>query len=132
MTSSHLRFATLFLLGLICLVAVPTTVQAQADVAGSWVLSVTTDNGVTTPSMTLEQDGSALTGHYSSDALGEQDVTGTVDGNSVTIRFDATLQGQSIGVVYRGTLGDDGRLTGTIDIADGMLTGSFTATRDAP
>ena len=112
--------------------AAPGTAQAQADVSGTWTFSVSTDNGVTTPSMTLEQDGSALTGRYSSNALGEQDVTGTVDGKAVTISFDVSLQGQSVGVVYRGMLGDDGRWTGTIDIADGMLVGSFTATRDAP
>lgn len=132
MTSSHFRSAIVLLLGLLSAMAAPGTAQAQADVAGSWTLSVSTDNGVTTPSMTLEQDGPALTGHYSSDALGEQDVSGTVDGNAVTISFDASLQGQSVDVVYRGTLGDDGRLTGTIDVAGGMLTGSFTATRDAP
>ena len=132
MRSSHLRSSIVLLLGLLSAMATPGTVQAQADVAGSWTLSVSTDNGVTSPSMTLEQDGSVLTGHYSSDALGDQDVSGTVDGNAVTISFDTSLQGQSVGVVYRGTLGDDGRLTGTIDIADGMLTGSFTATRNAP
>lgn len=129
MKSTHLRMALVLTLGLVAAVAAPAPVAAQADVAGSWSLSVTTDNGVTTPSLTLEQDGSALTGHYSSDTLGEQDVSGTVEGSDVTIRFSATLQGQRIPVVYRGTLGDDGRLTGTIDIADGMLTGSFTATR---
>ena len=119
-----------FALGTLLMAAAPEAVHAQADVAGSWSLSVTTDNGVTTPSMTLEQDGSSLTGQYSSATLGEQDVTGTVDGNAVVVEFSASLQGQRIAVVYRGTLGDDGRLTGTIDIADGMLTGSFTATRD--
>lgn len=132
MTSSHLRSAIVLLLGLLSGMAAPGTAQAQADVAGTWTFSVSTDNGVTTPSMTLEQDGSALTGRYSSNALGEQDVTGTVDGKAVTISFDVSLQGQSVGVVYRGMLGDDGRWTGTIDIADGMLVGSFTATRDAP
>lgn len=132
MTTAVLRFTMVFSLGLLWVAVAPSAAWGQADVAGSWSLSVTTDNGVTTPSMTLEQDGSALTGRYSSDTLGEQGIRGTVDGNAVTIRFSATLQGQSIPVVYEGTLGDDGTLTGTIDIADGMLTGTFTATRNAP
>ena len=131
MTKSHIRFASAALcLGL--LLVGPTAAEGQADVAGSWSLSVTTDNGVANPSMTLVQDGSDLTGRYSSDTLGNQDVRGSVDGDEVTIRFSANLQGQSIPVVYRGTLGDDGELRGTIDIADGMLTGTFSATRNSP
>ena len=132
MTKAARRLTIIFAIGLLWVAAAPSAAWAQADVSGSWSLSVTTDNGVTTPSMTLEQDGSTLTGRYSSDALGDQGIRGTVDGNEVTIRFSATLQGQSIPVVYEGTLGDDDTMTGTIDIADGMLTGTFTATRNEP
>jgi len=132
MTASMFRFATVLACGLLWSAGAPSAGHAQANVAGDWSLSVTTDNGGTTPSMTLEQDGSVLTGRYSSDTLGDQGVRGTVDGNSVTIRFSATLQGQSIPVVYEGTLAEDGSMTGTIDIAGGMLTGTFTATRNAP
>tara|TARA_B100000686_G_scaffold31168_1_gene32052 strand:+ start:14967 stop:15308 length:342 start_codon:yes stop_codon:yes gene_type:complete len=111
---------------------IPSSLEAQVDFAGSWTLSVTTDNGVTNPSLNLQQDGVRLTGRYSSEALGEQNVRGLVDGNDVMIRFNASVQGQSIPVVYRGTLDADGRLTGTIVIADGMLSGTFTATRQRP
>lgn len=132
MNATLARTMTIAAVALMALAGRPGVALAQADVSGTWSLSVTTDNGVTTPSLTLEQNGNALTGHYSSDTLGEQDVSGTVDGNAVTIRFSASLQGQSIPVLYQGTLGDDGRLTGTIDIADGMLSGTFSATRSRP
>ena len=33
-----------------------------ADVAGAWTLTVSTDTGVTNPSLTLVQDGETLTG----------------------------------------------------------------------
>ena len=105
-------------------------VSAQtADVAGEWTLTVTTDNGVTNPILTLEQDGETLTGHYSSEALGEEDVTGTVNGSIVTISFSADLGGQMAPVIYRGTVDADGNMSGTMDIADGLLAGDFTATR---
>ena len=52
--------------------------QTPADVAGDWALTVETDAGTTTPSVVLEQDGADLTGHYSSETLGEADVTGSV------------------------------------------------------
>ena len=100
-----------------------------ADVAGDWTLTVSTDNGITNPLLTLVQDGETLTGHYSSEALGENDVTGMVDGSTVTIRFMADLQGQSVSVVYSGTVDAEGKMSGSLDIADGMLGGTFTATR---
>jgi hypothetical protein len=90
---------------------------------------VTTDNGVTNPILTLEQDGETLTGHYSSEALGEEDVTGTVNGSMVTISFSADLGGQMAPVIYHGTVDADGNMSGTMDIADGLLTGDFIATR---
>jgi len=110
--------------------AVPMAGAAQvADVAGGWILEVETDQGVTTPSWVLEQDGTTLTGRYSSDALGQNQIRGTVDGTTVVVTFSAELQGQAIPVEYRGTLGDDGVIRGSIDIADGMMQGSFTARR---
>ena len=115
------------------LLGIAGPVSAQTvDVAGTWTLEVTTDQGVTTPSFTLEQEGEGLTGHYSSEALGETDLTGTVSGSQVTISFTASVQGQSIPVVYRGTVDEDGQMSGTIDLAGGALTGTFTASRSDP
>lgn len=125
-------------IGLVAMLTVATALvfsdveQASAqtaDVAGTWTLTVTTDNGVTNPVLTLEQDGETLTGHYSSEALGEEDVTGIVNGSMVTISFTADLGGQMAPVSYRGTIDADGNMSGTMDIADGLLTGDFTATR---
>ena len=110
----------------------PEQASAQTvDLSGAWTLSVTSDvdGAVTTPALTLEQDGETLTGHYSSEALGEEDVTGTVSGSEFTISFSADLGGQMAPVTYRGTIDDDGNMTGTLDIADGLFTATFTATR---
>jgi hypothetical protein len=104
-------------------------VSAQVDVSGNWALEVTTDQSVTTPSVTFVQDGTELSGRYTSEVLGDADVQGTVDGASVSWSFSADLQGQTVPVRYRGTVADDGTMSGTIDIASGMLTGRFTATR---
>ena len=112
-------------------IAVPASAQT-VDVAGTWALEVTTSQGVATPSFTLEQEGEGLTGHYSSEALGEADLTGTVSGSEVTISFTASVQGQSVPVVYRGTIDEDGQMSGTIDLAGGALTGTFTASRSDP
>ena len=102
--------------------------SAQVMMTGDWTLEVSTDNGVTMPELTLEQDGMKLTGHYVSEALGANEVTGTVDGNKVTVSFMASVEGLGeASVIYSGTVDDEGVWSGTIDIFDGQLTGTFTA-----
>ena len=46
MTGSRVRSIVAVVLG-VALVGIPSSLEAQADFAGSWTLSVTTDNGVT-------------------------------------------------------------------------------------
>ena len=130
MNGNWMRFTNMLLAAGAVLAVGTTDVGAQVNVAGAWTMEVTTDaGGTTTPSMTLQQDGTALTGHYTSETLGEADVTGTVEGNEVTINFTADLQGQEVPVTYVATVGADGVMTGTIDLAGGLATGTFTARR---
>ena len=106
-----------------------TATAQTAEVAGDWALTVETDAaGTTTPSVTLEQDASMLTGHYSSEALGEADVTGSVEGNEVQFSFDADVQGFAIEVTYAATVQADGTLAGTISLGD-LGGGTFTGKR---
>ena len=100
---------------------------ARVDVTGKWQFTVQTDAGTGTPTVTLKQDGEKLTGHYSSETLGEADLTGSVKGNDVKFSFSASLQGQSVPVAYSGTLDGKDSMKGTIDIAGGMASGTFTA-----
>lgn len=115
--------ATLVLLGV-----VPASAQA-VDVTGTWNMQVTTDQGTTTPTMTLEQHGDHVAGHYASETLGEADVEGAVTGNRVRIAFEVDMQGQGVPVVYEATVDASGVMTGTIDVAGGLATGTFTARR---
>ena len=110
--------------------AVMAQSSAQTNMTGSWILEVSSDQGITMPELTLVQEGMKLTGHYSSDALGENDITGMVDGGNVTVSFEADLQGQSAPVSYKGTVDEEGVWSGTLDIAGGLLTGTFTAKKE--
>ena len=105
-----------------------TAVQTPAEVAGDWALTVETANGTTTPSVVLEQSGTELTGHYSSEALGEHDVEGSVSGNEILFSFGADLQGFAVDVPYTGMLQDDGTLAGRISLGD-LGGGTFTGKR---
>lgn len=99
--------------------------SAQVDMTGTWMLSVDVQGSVTTPQMTLQQNGNALTGHYTSPTLGEADVTGTIDGTKVTVTFGIDAGGQAATVSYIGTVGADGVWAGDFDLA-GLASGTFT------
>ena len=107
--------------------AIGLTVAAQtpAEVAGTWELTGSTDNGPFTSTVMLEQNGSELTGHYSSEAVGETELKGSVSGNEFTWSLSADLGGQSIDLTYTCTLQDDGTLLGQIDLG-GYGGGTFT------
>ena len=124
---STVRLAVGMVATVVAMMAMGFTVaaQASADVAGDWALSVDTEQGTTTPSVTLEQNGSELTGHYSSETLGEADVKGNVNGNEVTFSLSANVQGYPIDVTYTGTVQDDGTLSGQISLG-GLGGGTFT------
>ena len=102
--------------------------QTLADVAGDWVLTGETDGGPFTSNVVLEQNGTELTGHYSSEAVGEADVKGSVSGNDFRFSLSADLGGQSIELTYTCTLQDDGTLSGQLDLG-GYGGGTFTGKR---
>ena len=124
---NNIRLAGNLVTAIAIMFAVVAQSSAQTNMTGSWILEVSSDQGITMPELTLVQEGMKLTGHYSSDALGENDITGMVDGSNVTVSFEADLQGQSAPVSYKGTVDEEGVWSGTLDIAGGLLTGTFKA-----
>ena len=112
---------------------VPARARAQGDapiidLTGKWLFSVTTDAGTGTPTVTLKQKGDSLTGHYSSQTLGEADLTGTAKDRKVTFSFRVELQGTPLVVNYSGTIESNNAMKGTVDIG-GAARGTFTAKR---
>lgn len=125
------RFVT-FAASLFALLAPPLAAQqrdtTRVDLTGKWLFSVTTDAGTGTPTITLKQSADTLTGHYSSQALGEADLKGTVQERKLTFKFNANVQGTTFEVTYTGTVEADGTLKGTVDLG-GFGGGTFTGKR---
>ena len=103
--------------------------QAQVNMTGTWAMVVDVDGAISNPGLVLVQSGMSLTGHYTSAQLGEADVMGTVDGNTVVVTFEADVGGQVAPVEYRGAVDANGVWSGTFDLAGGLAGGSFTATK---
>ena len=114
----------------------PAASAAQAapatSLAGTWLFSVTTDAGTGTPTVTLTQTGDSISGGYASETFGQQTVRGKITNREFTMQFTADVAGQSLTVVYRGTIESATALKGTVNLG-GLGTGTFTATkRPAP
>jgi hypothetical protein len=120
-----IRQAALFVVIYSLAIAFAYAGQAKPNISGTWTFDVVTDAGTGTPTVTLKQDGEKLTGHYSSQTLGEADLTGTVKGNDVNFTFTADLQGQAVPVTYKATIDSATSMKGTIDIG-GVAGGTFT------
>ena len=100
--------------------------QAPVNVTGKWIFTVETSAGGGMPTVTLNQDGEKLTGHYSSQTFGEVDLTGTVKGEAITFMFGADVQGTHLDVTYSGTVESKDAMKGKVNLG-GLGEGTFTA-----
>ena len=78
------------------LVALPAAAGDQ-DVTGTWTMNVETPQGSGSPTFTLTQEGQDITGTYEG-YFGEAPVTGTIEGDEVTLSIEVTAQGQDVKV----------------------------------
>ncbi len=101
-----------------------STFAADVDVTGEWTMTVETQAGTGSPHFSLKQEGNAVTGNYKGQ-LGEAPVTGTVNGNEVTLKYSINAQGADLTVTYTGTVDGD-TMQGKVslgDFGDGTFTG---------
>jgi hypothetical protein len=97
------------------------------DLTGTWALELKTAAGGGTPTVTFKQDGQKLAGQYTSQMIGEAPVTGSINGSDFTFQFNASVQGNTVTVIYTGTV-DGSTMKGTVKLGD-LGEGSFTGKR---
>lgn len=97
---------------------------AAQTVAGTWLLDVTLDAGSGRASFVLQANGNAITGTYSG-VLGDQEVTGTIEGANVTFGFESPDAGR---VRFEGVIAGNA-MEGTCEYG-ALGTGSFSGTRN--
>ena len=109
--------------------AAVTSGRAQTvDVTGDWAITVETGMGSGSPAITFKQDGEKLTGVYSSQVLGQLELTGSVKGQTIQFTLAANVQGNALEVVFSGTVDDSASMKGTVTFT-GVGEGSFTGKR---
>jgi hypothetical protein len=111
---------------------IPAAALAQApakiDVTGTWAFEVQTEAGTGTPQVTFKQDGEKLTGLYSSQMLGELELSGSVKGQAIQFTLAANVQGNALEIVFSGTIEDSASMKGKVTFT-GLGEGSFTGKR---
>lgn len=106
----------------LALTATVTFAKSAADMSGTWDMDVRTSMGNGFPRFELKQNGNKLSGTYHG-AMGSASVTGEVDGDNFTIRFNS----QGINVTYKGKVTGE-KIKGTVDLTP-FGNGSFKGKR---
>jgi len=97
------------------------------SVDGTYRLTVNTQMGVRTPTLTLKEDGGALSGSMVGDFGTQEFSGGTVDGNNASWEVTISPQGQDIKLTCTGTVDGDS-ISGKIDTPMGGA--DFTGQRE--
>ena len=110
-------------LALACLFALAVvTPLAQADVSGSWDLTIDGPQGTVNAGATMKQSGEKVTGKFSG-PQGDVDVAGTMTGKTLKLAFSVNTANGAIDITMTGEV-NGGEMKGTLDF--GMGTAEFT------
>jgi len=80
----------------------PAFAGDAANLAGQWKLSMTAPRGTTEGTLSLQQDGTKLTGNYKG-PRGESPVTGNIDGSFVSLHLEFKAK-RTVTVAFTGSI----------------------------
>ena len=109
-------------------VAASAVQSAKVDVTGVWTFMVESAAGSSSPTLTFKQDGEKLTGRYSSQLMGEVELSGTVKGQTIEFVVSSNVQGAQIELKYSGTIDGKDSMKGKLSAGE-FGDGTFTAKR---
>jgi hypothetical protein len=109
-------------------VAASAVQSAKVDVTGVWTFMVESGAGSSSPTLTFKQDGEKLTGRYSSQLMGEAELSGTVKGQTIEFVVSSNVQGAQIELKYTGTIDGKDSIKGKLSAGE-FGDGTFTAKR---
>ena len=98
-----------------------------ADFSGTWNISSKVGDNPVSIECTLVQRDNALTGTCKPAQFDPSAASGTVSGSKATWGYDVVFNGNKNHVEYEATLGEDGKLSGTLHL--GPMPTPFTAVR---
>ena len=106
--------------------ALVVSVTAQSSVAGDWNMTIDSDQGSLSATMTFKQDGEKVTGSMPTDQI-TFEFEGTISDNKLELVAEIDAGGAFLEVTLEATV-DGNEITGTLDFG-GYGGGDITATR---
>jgi hypothetical protein len=108
----------------------PSAAQTAPTVSGNWALAYDVAGLSIKMSCVVTQTDAKLSGTCTGDDKVVHALTGTVNGQAVTFKFDKTYQGTPITDTFVSPQGEQaGVIKGTMSVAPVDVSGTFTATR---
>jgi hypothetical protein len=101
---------------------------AKTNVTGVWAFTVESAAGTGTPTVTFKQEGEKLTGHYSSQLVGEAELAGSVKGQAIDFTVAGEIMGIKIELKFEGTVDTNDSMKGKLSAGE-LGDGTFTAKR---
>ena len=123
-----MRALRVILAAVAVLVSAPANGAAQTDLSGMWTLTIQSDQGDQPIPITITQDGQDLTAMGDGGEIGPVEMKGTLDGSDVLFEWDLYIEGMELNIVFRGTIAEDGTISGTADFG-GFGEGGWSAKR---
>ncbi len=115
------------LLCFVSLAAVPAPAADNAPFSGKWQVHISVGGTERDQSCTFTQQDQQLGGSCATDA-GAVEISGKVDEKKVTWTYKSEYNGSPLTVIFRGSLGSESKIAGTVSVEEFGVEGEFTAT----
>jgi hypothetical protein len=101
------------------------------NLTGQWQIHNSIAGNESDQACTFTQADNKLSGSCKAEDKDVQ-ITGSVDGNNVTWKFQSEYNGTPLTLTYTATVNDASKITGSVDVQPFSVTGEFTATPSKP
>ena len=98
------------------------------NLTGDWTIHNNIAGNESDQPCKLVQTDNKITGSCKTADGGETQVTGSIDGNKATWKYDMDYNGTALTLTYTATLDDSGKVAGSVDVQPFGVSGEFTAT----
>jgi len=116
-----------FLASLLVFAATSALAAGSPSLTGQWAIHNNIGGSESDQECKFVQTEAKLSGTCKSSEEKDVPVTGAVDGNKVTWKYDSEYNGSPITLTYKGVLDDAGKIAGSVDVDPFSVTGDFTA-----
>lgn len=100
----------------------------NAPFSGKWAVHTSIAGNEVDQDCTFQQEGGVLSGSCTSER-GSVEIKGKAEGNAVSWEYKSEYSGTPLVVAYKGKLGEDAKIQGSVSVDAFSVEGEFTAAR---